>query len=242
MIVNINPRPNASKRIFCFPYAGGSAAIIYRKWTFDLPEEFEVLPVEYPGRGARLQESLKLEMSSLVDELIASIETYLDKPFLFFGHSMGALVSYELTRKLGQLQLPLPEKLFLSSHSAPQITKRTPIMHKLPKNEFIRELKELNGMPKEFFESEELLDIFLPIIKADYTVCETYKFDSASKLNMPFVAIRGINDETVLAEDMIDWGKLTENKFNFYEFPGDHFFITKKQEEFISFFQKLLAH
>lgn len=242
MIVNINPRPNASKRIFCFPYAGGSAAIIYRKWTFNLPEEFEVLPVELPGRGARLQESLKFDMSSLVDELITSIETYLDKPFLFFGHSMGALVSYELTRKLRQLQLPLPDKLFLSSHSAPQITKRTPIMHKLPKNEFIRELKELNGMPKEFFESEELLDIFLPIIKADYTVCETYKFDSVSKLPIPFVAIRGMNDETVLAEDMIDWSKLTESEFNFYEFPGDHFFITKKQEEFIVFFQKLLAH
>ncbi len=241
MIVNINPRPEASKRIFCFPYAGGSAAIIYRKWTFNLPEEYEILPVEFPGRGARLQESLKYEMSSLIDELISSIKTQLDKPFVFFGHSMGALVSYELTRKLEQLHLPLPGKLFLSSHSAPQITKRSPIMHKLPRNEFIHELKELNGMPKEFFESEELLDIFLPIIKADYTVCETYKFNSDRKLQMPFVTLRGTNDETVLAEDMLEWAKLTTGDFKFYEFPGDHFFITKQQDEFITFFQKLLT-
>ncbi len=241
MIVNINPRPNASKRVFCFPYAGGSAAIVYRKWTFNLPEEFEVLPVELPGRGARLQESLKYDMDSLVDELIDSIKTGLDKPFLFFGHSMGALVAFELARKLQQMNLPLPEKLFLSSHSAPQITKRSPVMHKLPENDFIRELKELNGMPDEFFNSKELLDIFLPIIKADYTVCETYKFEVTSKLPIPIVAIRGTDDESVLAEDMLDWNKVTAGKFEFYEFPGDHFFINKKQEEFIAFLRKLLA-
>jgi len=240
LVLNINPRPAATKRLFCFPYAGGSAAIIYRKWAMNLPEDLEVLPVELSGRGSRLQESLKYDMDSLVEELIGAIKNYIDKPYYFFGHSMGALVSYEIARRLSKKHLPLPEKLILSSHSAPQFNKRSPVMHKLPKDEFIRELKELNGMPKEFFESEELLDIFLPIIKADYTVCETYEFSAREKLKIPFIAIRGTNDQTVLKEDMIGWSDLTQSGFKFFEFPGDHFFITKNQDEFIKFVSHIL--
>ncbi len=241
MILNINPRPSSSKRIFCFPYAGGSASIIYRKWTLDFPEDYEVLPVELPGRGSRLQEPLKLDMDSLVQELVKTITEYLNKPFIFFGHSMGALVAYEITRKLSAQNLPLPEKLIVSSHGAPQLGKSGPIMHKLPKNEFIRELKELNGMPEEFFESQELLDIFLPIIKADYTVCETYNHSANEKLNVPIIAVRGTNDNSVPKEEMIGWSELTAKDFRLLEFPGDHFFITKKQQEFILFIKNLLV-
>lgn len=219
------PRPNpaASIRLFCFPYSGAAAAVFY-PWADVLPAYVEVCPVQLPGHGTRLAEPLVQRLEPLVAAAMTGLLPYLDKPFAFFGHSMGALVSYELACLLRQ-QGVQPIHLFVSGHGAPHLPDRNPPLHALPDAEFVQKLRELNGTPEEVLRHVELLQLLIPVLRADFAVCETYVHQPKPPLDCPISAYSGLGDDYVNREELQGWAKHTAGHFSLRMFPGDHFYL-----------------
>jgi medium-chain acyl-[acyl-carrier-protein] hydrolase len=224
------PSPQARLRLFCFPYAGGGVSI-FRAWSDGLPADVEVCPVQLPGRGTRLTEPPFTRLSPLIQALAEALFPLLDKPFAFFGHSLGALVSFELARQLRrQYGVGVqPVHLFVSADRAPQIPNRDPPVHTLPEGEFLVELRRLNGTPSEVLEDEELRQIMLPVLRADFAVYETYVYSTEPPLNCPLSAFGGLQDQRVSLGDLEAWRDQTSVSFSLRMFPGDHFFLNTTQ-------------
>jgi medium-chain acyl-[acyl-carrier-protein] hydrolase len=215
----LKPNPHAHLRLFCFPYAGGSASI-FRAWVNDLPPDVEVCPVQLPGRENRLMEPSFTRLSSLVQALAQALFPYLDIPFAFFGHSMGALIGFELARELRRQNRPGPRHLFVSAHRAPQIPPRCPPIHQLAEAAFKVELDGLHGTPQEVLQSAELMQLLLPLLRADFAVSETYTYSPEAPLNCSISAYGGLQDK---------WRDQTDHSFTLRMLPGNHFFVHNTQ-------------
>ena len=211
-------------RLFCFAYAGGSA-VIYHSWQRHLPTFVEVCPVELPGRGGRMQEEPFKRMEPLVDALAEALLPYLDKPFAFFGHSMGALLSFELARQLRRGQDLKPAHLFISGHNAPQMHIFYPARHALPKAEFINLLVQMNGTPAEVLENAELMQILMPVLQADFAICDFYRYRDEPPLDCAISVFGGLQDQEMCRGKLEAWREQTNLAFSLQMFPGDHFFI-----------------
>jgi medium-chain acyl-[acyl-carrier-protein] hydrolase len=223
------PNPDANLRLFCFPYAGGSAAI-FRTWPNSLPSNVEVCAVEYPGRGRQIKSAPYTQLETLVKAIAPILLPYLDKPFAFFGHSMGGLVSFELTRLL-RLEYSLnPFHLFISARCAPQIPLTKPPLHLLSDSELLKKLRTLNGTPKAVLESPELMQIFLPVLRADFAVLETYIYTQEQPLQCPISIFGGSEDQETNHEILEAWRSQTMSTFSLQMFDGDHFFIHSHQD------------
>lgn len=218
------PRPRARLRLFCFPYAGGGASV-YRGWGASLPADVEVCPVQLPGRESRLREPPFTHIDPLVKTLTEVLPGYFDLPFVFFGHSMGALIGFELARELRRRGGPLPQHLFVSGRRAPQIPVREEPIHQLPESEFIDKLRELNGTPEEVLQHAELMRLLLPILRADFGINETYEFAPEEPFDFGLSAFGGLGDEDVSREDLAAWQEQTRGRFRLRMLPGDHFFL-----------------
>ena len=220
------PVPEARLRLFCFPYAG-AGALIFRNWSDGLPADVEVCPVQLPGRGTRLMEHPSTLLSPLVEALAQALVPLLDRPVAFFGHSLGALVSFELARRVRRRYGVHPVRLFVSAGRAPQIPPRGPLIHNLPEKEFLAELRRLNGTPSELLNNEELMEIMLPLLRADFAVYETYVYSTEPPLNCPISAFGGLQDHRVNGTDLEAWRAQTSVSFSLRMFPGDHFFLNQ---------------
>lgn len=220
------PRPNpaAAVRLFCFPYSGAAASIYY-PWADQLPASIEVCPVQLPGHGTRLQEPLATRLAPQVEALAAGLAPAFDRPFAFFGHSMGALLSFELARYLRWQGRPGPTHLFVSGHGAPHLPDRNPPLHALPDDQFVVKLRELNGTPEEVLHHQELLQLLIPVLRADFAVCETYVYQPEPPLNCPISAYGGLGDGYVNREELAAWREQTTGSFSLRMFPGDHFYL-----------------
>ena len=232
------PNPNAYVRLFCFPFAGGGASI-YRQWPDLLPSYIEVWAIQLPGRERRMREAPFTRLTSLVNTLAQEIRPYLDMPFVFFGHSMGALISFELTRELYRQQAALPLHLFVSGRRAPQMPQRTKEMHRLPDAQFVDELRNYNGTPEAVLQNKELMELFLPLLRADFAVNETYTYQPEPLLDCPLTAFGGWQDKTVNHYEVAAWQEQTSSKFKLHMLPGGHFFIQSQQKQL---FQLLLQY
>lgn len=242
------PQPAARLRLFCFPYSGAPAAVYY-PWADLLPSSIELCALQYPGRGTRLVEPLAHALDDLVASAAQALRPYLDKPFAFFGHSLGALVSYELARALesgaanGAPASLQPLRLFVSGHAAPSIPDPYPRIHHLPQAEFIQKIRELNGTPPEILEHPELMEILLPVLRADFEVCETYTWQPGRRLSCPISACGGIADPYVGRQQLQDWSALTSGSFSLRLFPGDHFYLNTRRYELLQVIVRdLLPH
>jgi len=222
------PNPQASLRLFCFPYAGGSS-LIFRTWANSLPKSVEVCPVELPGRGTQMKSSLFTRMEPLVDAIAPIILPYLDKPFAFFGHSMGGLLSFELAQNLRKEHGKKPVQLFVSASRAPQIASPKAPIHALPETKFKEELRRLNGTPASVLENTELMQLLTPILRADFAVLETYVYAQEPPLECPITAFGGLEDQEVSLQELEGWRSQTQNSFQLQMFSGDHFFIHSVQ-------------
>jgi medium-chain acyl-[acyl-carrier-protein] hydrolase len=211
-------------RMFCFPYAGGGASI-YRGWGASLPHDLEVCPVQLPGRESRLREPSFPDLESMVPAVTDALAPYLDLPFVLFGHSMGAAISFTLARELRRRGGPQPLHLFVSGRRAPHLPAREEPIHQLPDPEFTAKLRELNGTPEEVLQHEELMKLLLPLLRADFGVNETYEYTEEAPLAAGISAFGGIGDQDVLREDVEAWRQHTTGRFRARMFPGDHFFI-----------------
>jgi medium-chain acyl-[acyl-carrier-protein] hydrolase len=219
-------------RLFCFPYAGGGA-LSYRSWFEYLPPEIEICPIQLPGRENRYNEKPYTELQPLVHKILSAIRPYLDSPFAFFGHSMGATLSFELTKKLNAENLTLPLHLFVSSRRGPHIPGPNPPLHSLPKSELIDALKSFGGIPDLIMKEPEILDFFLPTLRADICLSETYALENGIPINVPITAFGGLQDPFTSIQELEAWRKYTRQKFRLKAFPGGHFYFREHTKELL---------
>jgi Predicted thioesterase involved in non-ribosomal peptide biosynthesis len=225
-----HPNLQAQIRLFCFPYAGGGASI-FGNWFNFLPAQVEVCPIQLPGRENRINEPPIKRLSALVDELIEILLPLIDLPFAFFGHSMGALISFELTRLLRQSNLPLPSQLFISGFGAPHMPDPEPPIHHLPLQEFVAAIRRHNGTPEEVWQHEELVRIVLPYLRADFEICETYVYQPDILLPIPITVYGGRQDPGIKPERLRAWSEQTTKNCIVHMFLGDHFFLYSCREQ-----------
>ena len=184
------PRRDPRLRLICFSYAGGNAAT-YHAWSDHLPSTIEVCGVQLPGRAERFAEPPFTRMSALLAALEPLLNPWLrGRPFAFFGHSLGALLAFELTRRLRRHQGPQPLCLFASGCPAPQLRDPEP-SHALSQAEFLERLRQMNGMPEEVLAHEELLEMVLPTVQADYELEETREYLDEEPLDIPITVLGG---------------------------------------------------
>ncbi|MDM8530030.1 thioesterase domain-containing protein [Anaerolineales bacterium HSG25] len=219
------PNPMAVQRLFCFPYAGGSTPI-YRKWVNQLPSEVELCLIQLPGRDRRITEPLFTDIMALAEAIAQAIMTYSDKPFGFLGHSLGATTCFEVACALRRYKAQEPTRLLVSGSRAPHMPRIVPSIYHLPETEFIAALKRLGGTPAEVWQYPELIAMFMPILRADLTMSETYQATPAvmPALDCPITVFGGTQDPRTNDENLQAWQELTSAQFTLYMVSGGHFF------------------
>ncbi len=225
--------PNAQLRIFCFPYAGGNVTT-YTPWLDFLPKQVELVFVQPPGRGSRLLEPGYNSVTELVNDLLPEIKKYLEeKPYLLFGHSMGARMSYELVKKIITVGIPLPVHFVASGSPAPDHKMKESPMHLSDDAEFIDRLRNLNGTPEEILENSELMALLLPALRKDFELAETYKCAPTDPIDCPITVFRGMDDEWVEEQAAEKWFQFFGSNTHMETFSGGHMFIEQSQHEVV---------
>ena len=219
-----------SLRLFCFPYAGGSAWS-FCGWQQDLPRNVEVCAIELPGRATRLSEAPHTSLSTLNQAMADALLPYLDKPFAFFGHSMGALIGFEFARYLRTKHQLAPQQLFVSGRRAPQIPYRERQTYDLSDDEFIQDLLS-DGSPEYTLDSQ-LVRLLLPMMRADFELVQTYSYEPESPLTCPITVFGGLQDNSVAREQLHEWQHQTTARCSVVMLPGNHFFIKTAQAELL---------
>lgn len=227
-------------RLFCFPYAGGGASI-FRLWSEKLPSQVEVCPIYLPGRENRLKEPLFTHLAPLVQTLAHALHPFMDIPFAFLGHSMGALISFELARHLHRIHYPGPAQLFVSAHRAPQLPDTNASLHDLPDPALIDALSRLGGTPQAILQHTELMNVMLPILRADLTLCETYVYTPEPPLDCPIVVFGGEQDSMVSVQELQEWRNQTRSACTLHILPGDHFFLQNQQHLLLVTLSRLMS-
>lgn len=230
----------ASLRLFCFPHAGGGVSV-FRQWPGLLPDHVEVLGMALPGHERRCNEPFVTSVSSLTTDLAEDLLPYQERPFALWGHSLGALLAFELTRELRRRHMLSPIHLFVAGFHAPQVFNREPALHQLPDSELIDRVRQLKGIPDDVFHNPELMEIFTPILRADYALHETYVYRDEAPLDCPISALGGMQDEQIRRTDLFAWRNQTRASFDLAMFTGNHFFVRTAQSAVLQTISRLLA-
>jgi medium-chain acyl-[acyl-carrier-protein] hydrolase len=230
----------AHVRLVCFPYSGAGASI-FASWRRWLPENVAICAIQLPGRQNRLKEPPFTRINPLIAELGPALLPLLDKPFAFFGHSMGATVSFEMARWLRRNRNLMPEYLFVSGHRAPHLPRSETQLHMMNDADFLNEIIKMNGMPKEVLAEPEVIKLALPALRADLEICETYRFEDDAPLDCPITAFCGKDDEEETMGKMAEWRLHTRTDFSLHELPGNHFFLHPSERRLLELLKMELA-
>ncbi len=217
-------------RLLCLPHAGGTASL-YRLWARGLPAGIEVWAAQLPGRETRLSEPPHRRMAPLIDSLVEAVAPAMDRPVVIFGHSLGALIAFELARALRRAGLPSPALLAVSGREEPTVPSRVPGIHEAPEATLISHLKGLQGTPAELLEDRELLELLLPVLRADFELLNTYAFTPAEPLGCSLVALGGARDPVVAPDALEGWAAHTTRFVGPRVFEGGHFYHLYRREE-----------
>jgi surfactin synthase thioesterase subunit len=241
-IVRPRPNPAASLRLFCFPYAGVGSSV-FRAWQTQFPASIELVLTQPPGREGRWSEKPFQDLPPLADAATQALLPYLDIPFVFFGHSLGALVSFEIARRLRRQGRPLPTHFFASAHRAPQLPNPHPDMRGLGDREFVDQVcREYGGIPQAVLDAPELVELMLPCMRADFSVFETYRYAEEPPLACSITAFGGTRDRRVSEPEVAAWREQTAGDFRMQMFEGGHFFFQDRLAEFLSIVKRELAN
>lgn len=205
---------------------------VFSHWPANLPHNVEMMAVSAPGHGARWQETALADIDELVCILSDAIGGYIDKPFVFLGHSMGALICYELSRKVRRKYGVLPQELFVVACSAPDVPGSLSIAH-LPDSEFLIEVNKLGGVADEILNNQQLIQLLLPTLRADALLTENYRYQPEPPLPCSVTVYAGIDDPLAPPSLVGCWSKHTTRRFAFHVFPGGHFFLGSSEPDFL---------
>lgn len=225
--IKIFSKPESKMRLFCIPYAGRGASM-YNSWEPFIPDQIELCAIQLPGREERFSEGRIEKFEILIHELIQEIIPYLDKPYAIFGHSLGAIIGYELTNALAMKHRMKPLCLFVSASFPPNQIKNNNF-NKLNKIEFLNKIIKYNGIPDEILLNKEFLDLFLPILRSDTEIYESYNSYNINppKIICPLFSFGGNCDPLISQSSLYDWSNFTKSSYRAEFFKGDHFFINE---------------
>ncbi len=219
--------PCADLSLVCFAYAGGGA-VIYRDWFGELPRSIQAVPVEFAGRGTRFRETPLRSVAELAQAAADALQAYWARPYVLFGHSLGALVAYELARLQGATGRP-PIHLFVSGHRAPHVPATEPPAHLLPSAQFRERLRSWGGVPAEVMAEPGLMTLLEPVLRADLEAAETYRCSAPREVRCPVTAFAGLEDPLAPPDLMAPWSGYTSDYFALRAIPGDHFFLRRNR-------------
>lgn len=222
--------------IFCLPFSGGTV-YSYQKFKPYFPKSAAMIPLELPGHGRRLREPLLTDVQAMSADIFQQIrhksfDSAQDTPYALYGHSLGALLAYLVTLRIVQEDLPRPVHLFVSGHQGPAIPEKNRDLHLLPRKEFLRYLQQYGGIPDEVAAHAELMDLFIPLLKADFQAISTYHYLSADPLDLPVTVMFG-SEENISKKKALAWQEVTTGEVQVREFPGQHFFIFEHAEAIV---------
>lgn len=229
-----------AEQIVLFHHAGGSPAA-FRPWLDELPTSFRVLGFELPGRDYRRPGDLMRSAPTIADAAAESIAPLLKRPTTFVGHSIGALIGFELIRSIRRRGGDLPAHLIVTGRRAPQEPPRMRQAHLLPDDAFVERLRAYGGTPEAVLRDRELMALFLPQIRADFAISETYAYRPEAALGCPITALAGTDDVTDSPSSVRGWGEHTAGGFRFHELPGGHFFVFEQQARVLSIIRDILT-
>jgi medium-chain acyl-[acyl-carrier-protein] hydrolase len=227
--------------LICLPNAGGSASQFF-SWARLLPPDIDVWPVQLPGRENRLRETPLSQMDTLVEAIAEALAPNLSGPFAIFGHSLGGLVGFELARMLRRRYGLEPAHLLVSARRAPHLPHRFGPIHRLPDEMFLDELaRRYNGIPDLIRQDPELLSIYLPMLRADVTIFETYVWAEEPPLNCPITVYGGRDDTSVAYDELVAWAAHSTHRGVPKLFPGGHFYLQAARQELLAEISRSLA-
>ena len=224
-----HPNPDAKIKMFAFHYAGGAKSI-YQNWWKDLPDNIEINTIQLPGRENRMNETPYTDFFPMVQALANAIEPHLNKDYVFFGHCMGALTSFELTRQLRRKNLPLPNHIYLSSMINPAIPDPKSGILRLGQETIDDFFKIMKGTPSAVLENLGLMRLQKPLLKADIDAINSYDYIQEAPFDIPITTFGGVNDDHVLADDIMDFKNQTTKEFKIHMLPGNHFHLLSHRE------------
>jgi len=234
------PKPDSALRIVCFAYAGGSASV-YRPWASLLPPDVELLAVQLPGREGRFVEPCLTRLDDVLDRLLPVLRPWLDRPFVLFGHSLGALLAFETARALRRARWPQPGRLIVSGRIPPQMPMTRRAFHDLPDAELLREVRRFNSASTSLLDDPGMASLALPILRGDFALHDTYSYREEPPLDIPFSVFGGVADDTTAVDKLKGWQVQSTRRITVNLFPGDHFFIESARNDVLSVLGQLLT-
>ena len=217
-------------RLFCLPFAGGSAAV-FAGWGERLKPDIEVWAAQPRARGMRFKEASLESVDAMAEEYFAALRPSLDMPFAFYGHSLGGLLAFELTRRLQAEGLALPEHLFIGASAPPHLGRIHEEIGHLPDAEFVNAIQDrYAGIPEAVLQEPELMEMFLPPLKADFLAYERYKFRKTAGVTCPVTIFAGAEDRVLAPHLLEEWERHAGGTFSMETVPGGHFFLAESAE------------
>jgi surfactin synthase thioesterase subunit len=240
-VIRPRKRPTAALRLVCFPHAGVGTSV-FRGWAEELPNDVEVCLIQLPGREGRLREDLFFSIPLLAEQLVAEFRDLLERPFVLYGHSLGATIAFEVARSLRRAQLPQPSHLFVGASPAPQLPWRHDLLRDLTEAEFIHALEARYAeMPKVVMDDPQMRALLVPVLRADVTMVETYQCASESPLACSITAYGGTQDRAVMQSELEAWKVQTAKEFRLVMLDGDHFFLQGQKAALLNSLKIALA-
>lgn len=218
------PRPQASRRLFCFPFGGGGASV-FHSWSDAMGEDVEVRALQLPGRETRFSEPRETDINKLIKDIVTALGAYQDKPFAIFGYSLGSLLAFEAYRELRRQNMKTPLRLFIAAMSAPQLPPPHPPISSLPDPEFVQKVEYYYQPGGEAWNNQELREFLLPLLKADIALYESYVYREEPPIDCPIDVIAGSDDRATPVESTRYWTQQTDSDVKFHAFEGGHFFL-----------------
>jgi medium-chain acyl-[acyl-carrier-protein] hydrolase len=225
--------PGAAHQLICLPFPGAGASA-YLPWAESLPSSVELCAVQLPGREDRFLEDPITSLPVLVEQISRELGGGRSMPYSLFGHSGGALLAYEVACALVEQGRPQPVRLFVSGENAPSARRAQIRSHRLPDAEFLEHVRARGGLDAEFLENEELVELVLPVLRADFTWYENYRPVDRSVLDCPITAFTSASDGLVDADGVERWRDHTSGSVDVHVVEGDHFFVWDAREEIIT--------
>lgn len=226
-------------RLFCFSYAGGTSEL-FRQWQTGLADVCLICPAELPGRGSRMDEPFALSLMQAARQAANAIFPYTTSPYYIFGHSLGSVLALETTRVLQEGGVPLPLGLIVSGRYPPYLPDKRKKLHNMPDEALIDEMRRLGGTPEEILQQRELLDMMLPIVRADFRLLETHKSLRTPCLHVPIHVFCGREDEDSPLELLAQWQDATDTPCSIDFFDGGHFYINESRDQLLRRLRQLI--